>query len=175
MIVGNSKNGYFYYSLNGTASHSPLGKSVHPDLGTQLKNGPDPKNLLQEANTKNPDETHNYDRYVIIKTTPEEDIAIKAKALAAASVKEYIFLGQSCMDVQKAAFGALVTKRTGNEMYDQAFRGDESAPNQWIENLPGVFNTLNYYISIGSLNADYFKPPKKPVIEVGTLEDHTFK
>ena len=178
VIIGNSKDGWFYYSLNGTGEgSSPYGDSKDPDLGTPLGQGHEPNELVKRANTANPKETHEYDRFIVIKTTPEEDKLMKAKALKAASVKKYILVGQSCIDVQKGAYDALSTSRMGGKHYymDMQQRGDVT-PNTWIKSLPDTFNNLNTYLFRWG-NGNYFQPPAKlkPVIIVHPLEDVTPK
>lgn len=178
VIIGNSKDGWFYYSLNGTGKgSSPFGDSKNPDIGTPLGQGHDPKELIKIASTVNPEEIHKYDRFVIIKTTPEEDKLMKVKASKAASVKKYYLIGQSCIDVQKEAYDALTTSRMGmihNYMDIQQRR--DITPNTWIKFLPVTFNNLNRYLSRWG-NGNYFQPPSKlkPVIIVHPLEDVTPK
>lgn len=89
-------------------------------------------------------------------------------------MKNYCFIGQSCLDVQKSAFSELVTNRTGDRIY-AGLQGTQLLPNTWIKSLPGTFNTLNQFISLGNINANYFQSPKKAVIEILPLEDHTPK
>lgn len=167
VIIGNSKDGWFYYSLNGTGDgQSAIGDSKDPDIGTFLGNGTDINELItgpQGANNINRKEKHEYDRYVIIKTTPEEDRAMKKKAEKAASVKTYIVIGQSCLNVPKAAYFKLVNGRVGyaHRYIDETTKKD-ATPNTWFDNLPETFNNLNSYMQRwGAGNGMYFQSPPK--------------
>ena len=84
-----------------------------------------------------------YNRFVRIKTSPEEDKLMKAKAAKAASVKKYILVGQSCLDVQKSAYDALAGSRLGNvHNYMDASLRQQSIPNSWIKLLPSAFKRV---------------------------------
>ncbi|MFN1219081.1 RHS repeat domain-containing protein [Chryseobacterium kwangjuense] len=83
VIVGNEKDGWYYYSMNGTGEgSSPYGDSKNPDIGTPLGKGLSPKQAVLAANKVNRFEKHNYDKHVTVKTTKDEDEKIKAKASA---------------------------------------------------------------------------------------------
>ncbi len=181
VIIGNSKDGWYYYSLNGTGEgSSPYGDSKNPDVGTPLGNGDDPKEIIKKANTINDkEEPHDYERFVIIKTSAEEDKLMKEKAAKAASVKKYVLIGSSCMDVQKDAYKALVGSRVGlaANYIDYTLRS-QVIPNSWIKMLPQTFNDLNRFIQRWRNSNDVFQAPKpkpKPVIIVLPLEDITPK
>lgn len=178
VIIGNSKDGWYYYSLNGTGEgQSPYGDSKNPDVGTFLGNGTNIKELItgtNGANNINPNEKHDYDRYVIIKTTSEEDKAMKLKAEKAAMVKKYIVVGQSCLDVAKTTYEELVHGRLGyaHHYIDQITRND-ATPNTWFKFLPMTFNNLNTYMQRwGAGNGMYFQsPPKlKTKVIIGPLK-----
>jgi RHS repeat-associated protein len=150
VIIGNSKDGWYYYSLNGTGEGmKPYGDSKNPDVGTKLT-GNNIKELIADANKVNSkEEHHNYDKFVAIKTSREEDKAMKAKASKAASVNKYIVIHQSCIDVQKAAYNALVQTRLGinyPKNIDLTLRA-QLIPNEWIKELPGTIHNLNTYIT----------------------------
>ena len=73
-IIGNPKDGWYYYSLNGTGEgQRPYGDSKNADIGTPLGHSSDVNKLVLDANNINPNETHEYNKYVAVKTTPEED------------------------------------------------------------------------------------------------------
>lgn len=50
VIISNATDGWFYYSLNGTESHAPVGLSKNPDVGTLLGNNGTPSDLAKLAN-----------------------------------------------------------------------------------------------------------------------------
>jgi len=173
VIIGNSKDGWFYYSLNGTGEgQSPYGDAKNSDIGTFLGHGTDIVQLIKDANTVNPKENHDYNRYVAVKTTPEEDQAMKKKAEKAASVKKYyIIYGHSCIDVAKSCYDQLANMRVGfmHNYVDQITRNDVT-PNFWFDNLPGTFKNLNTFMSRWGIgNDNYFKKPRKAIIEVAPL------
>ena len=182
VIIGNSHDGWFYYSLNGTGSEKPYGDSKNPDIGTPLGYGTDVRKMVTDqvngANNINSNVTHDYDRFVIIKTTTEEDNRMKLKAAEAAIVKKYIVVGQSCINVAKSAYEELVHGRVGfsHGYIDQITRND-LMPNTWFYNLPHTFNSLNRYMHRWSIgNGMYFQsPPKlKGTIIVDPLDKGTF-
>jgi RHS repeat-associated protein len=169
VIIGNSKDGWFYYSLNGTGEgQKPYGDSKNPDVGTPLGYSNDIKKLVVDANTVNPNETHDYDRYVTIKTSPEEDQAMKVKAAEIASSKKYIVVGQSCLNVAKVSYEALVNGRVGfAHNYIDVITRKDLTPNTWFKNLPTTFTNLNTFMSRwGVGDGNYFQSRPKPVIIV---------
>lgn len=172
VIIGNATDGWFYYSLNGTESQSLYGDSFKPDIGTSMGNEKNIRNLITKANTINPFQLHDYDRFVMIKTTSEEDRAMKVKAAEAASVQKYIVIGQSCLNVAKAAYNTLVDDRVGyvHDYVDLGTRNDP-IPDTWFLGLPNTFNNLNSFMNfLGVGNGNIFvSPPKpQPVIVVGS-------
>lgn len=172
VIIGNSTAGWFYYSLNGTESQSVYGNSHKPDIGTFLGHGRNIRKLIKDANTVNPEESHEYDRFVVLKTTTEEDNAMKVKATEAASVKKYIVVGQSCLNVAKAAYTSVVDGRVGywHNYSDMDLRND-LMPNTWFENLPETFNHLNTFMNLWGVGngINFVSPPRpKPIIIVGS-------
>lgn len=171
VIIGNSDDGYYYYSMNGTGEgSSPVGTSLNPDLGTYLGKSGDINQLIQTANTVNPKEPHNYDRFVSIKTTKEEDNLMKQKAKDVASSNYYIGIGSSCLDVSKAAYSALANSRVGvaNGLIDQQqLRLLE--PNLWLEFLPITIGKLNSWISV--FGGEKIERKKSAIIIVHPLED----
>jgi RHS repeat-associated protein len=177
VIIGNEKDGWYYYSLNGTGEGaSPIGESMNADVGTFLGYGNDSRSLIIKANTINENEEHDYNRFVRVKTTTEEDKLMKAKAAKAASVKTYCVIGSSCLDVQKGAYAALAQNRVGNVhslIAQSALRIVE--PNSWLNNLPSAISNMNFYIGLTGGNNFIEKPKLKPVIIVHPLEDVTPK
>jgi RHS repeat-associated protein len=175
VIIGNSTDGWYYYSLNGTGEGSrPYGDSKNPDVGTFLGNGTNIKEVVVAANTINKSpETHNYDRYVAIKTSAAEDKAMKEKAEKATLVKKYILVGQSCIDVQKDAYDALVKARMGNNYpknIDYTLRA-HTIPNNWLNQLPGTIQNFNGYISRWGDGNIFVRPTKIPHIYVLPLQN----
>ncbi len=163
VIIGNPTDGWFYYSMNGTMKEggSPIGVSHNADIGTPLGNGTDIKQLLIEANTKNTETTpHDYDRYVHIKTTPEEDKAMKIKAAEAASKYWYKVIGASCLNVSQDVFSSLVEGRDIRYRIHAQNLNSNPVPNTWMESLPWMFNFLN--TTANSTGNNYFQSPAKP-------------
>ncbi|WP_343659405.1 DUF6443 domain-containing protein [Chryseobacterium sp.] len=161
VIVGNERDGWYYYSMNGTGEGSkPYGDSKNPDIGTFLGKGLSPKQAMLKANTINPNEQHHYDKFVTVKTTKEEDEKIKAKAAEAASAKKYKVVGQSCANVMLNCFNQIVDLRTNNAWYVP--HQVNPAPNAIIDNLQ---KGVNYYNR-------FFIPTNKEieVRKVGKLE-----
>ena len=173
VIIGNSIDGWFYYSLNGTKDHSAVGDSYKPDIGTPLGHGSDINKLVLDANEVNKEHIQKYDRYVSVKTTPEEDRAMKVKAAAAAAIKKYLVVGSSCIDVNKAAYSSLASTRIGlaHGIIDKSALSI-SVPNLWTQFLPSVIKRDNFYISL--FGGDRIEPPapkKTPVIIVHPLDE----
>jgi RHS repeat-associated protein len=179
VIIGNATDGWFYYSLNGTGEGaSPYGDSKNPDVGTKIE-GSTFNELVINARTVNPLETHGYDRYVVLKTTPEEDKLMKIKAAEAASVNKYIVFGQSCLDVQKAACNALLNERVGNNSSTKRITMELNQmviPNAWIKQLAYSVNNLNSYLERWQNGINLFITPPAPSknkIILGPTEDTT--
>ena len=163
VIIGNATDGWFYYSLNGTGEgQSAYGDSKNADVGTRLGHGSDINQLVKDANIVNPNEEHNYNRYVAIKTTPEEDRLMKIKAAEQSSVKKYVVIGSSCIDVCKAAYSSLAESRIGfaHGIIDKSAL-TMVEPNMWFNFFPSVTKRVNSYISI--FGGDYLKPVPKRV------------
>jgi RHS repeat-associated protein len=172
VIIGNEKDGWFYYSLNGTGEGSkPVGISQNSDVGTPLGNGNNSQELVKAANKINPRENHNYDRFVRIKTTPEEDRLMKVKAGEAASAKMYLVVGSSCLDVQKGAYSVLADKRVGwvNSLIAQGPLR-ETIPNNWMAELVNAMITLNSYMRITGNENTFRSTRRKGVLTVGPPE-----
>ncbi|WP_322928006.1 RHS repeat-associated core domain-containing protein [Chryseobacterium sp. MHB01] len=147
VIIGNEKDGWYYYSMNGTGEgSSPYGDSKNPDIGTFLGYGLSPKQAVLKANSVNPNEKHNYDKYGVVKTTKEEDAKMKQKAAEAASKKKYIVIGQSCVNVPLAAFNELIAIRA-NEVKEPPYV-NYFAPNAFLNNLRNTINNVNKYLPI---------------------------
>ncbi|WP_345207038.1 RHS repeat-associated core domain-containing protein [Chryseobacterium ginsengisoli] len=167
VIVGNEKDGWYYYSMNGTGEGSkPFGDSKNPDIGTFLGTGLSPKQAMIKANTINPapSEKHHYDKFVTVKTTKEEDVKIKTAAAKAASAKKYKVIGQSCACVMLDALNELKDIRSNNAWYVPKFR--DPAPN----NIMDYFNKEK----VGGINHlnRFFLPADKEIQarKVGKLE-----
>jgi len=174
VIIGNAKDGWFYYSLNGTAKDGEQGQmygdSQSPDVGRKLNyQGDNSSELANIANTANTNETHKYNKLIRLKTSPEEDKLMKAKAGAAASVKKYVGIGQSCLDVQKEAFFALADSRFGwKESLFTQNSAKIMAPNLWFQNLPTDISLLNTFLA--NDNNYIMEPPKlKGTVIIGPL------
>ncbi|MEJ7740170.1 MAG: DUF6443 domain-containing protein [Chitinophagaceae bacterium] len=173
VIIGNEKDGWYYYSLNGTGEGAnPFGDSKNPDIGTFLGHENNSRALIKKANTVNPNEPHEYDRFVRLRTSPEEDRLMKTKAKEAASVKKYLFVGASCVDVLKNAYDALAQSRIGaihSLISQNILRIVE--PNMWLNSLPSAISNINFYISLTGGNNHIKNPQFKPIIIVHPLED----
>jgi RHS repeat-associated protein len=141
VIIGNATDGYFYYSLNGVEKKElangfgTYGKSFMPDIGVPME-ARDVDKLIIEANSKNEAHNHNYSKYVVIKTSPEEDRIMKAKAAKAASIKKYKLLTTNCLNVAKQTYEALVHTRVGKVHFlVDASQQKEIIPNLWFSGL----------------------------------------
>ncbi|WP_292015462.1 RHS repeat-associated core domain-containing protein [Chryseobacterium sp.] len=167
VIVGNEKDGWYYYSMNGTGEGSkPYGDSKNPDIGTFLGKGLSPKQAMLKANTINPNEQHHYDKFVTVKTTREEDEKIKAKAVEAASAKKYKVVGQSCANVMLNCFNQIVDLRTNNAWYVP--HQVNPAPNAIIDNLQKGINYYNRFFIPSNKEIEVRKVGK---LEVGPVID----
>ncbi len=162
VIIGNSTDGWYYYSLNGTGEgQRAYGDSKDPDIGTFLGYDNNSRELIRKANEINPNEKHQYDRYVRIETTQEEDRLMKIKAKEAASAKKYLVVGMSCLDVQKCAWSELAESRAGSMhslVAQDALRIVE--PNLWMSMLPNQVESINRYIGFRGWN-NFIQPPKQ--------------
>ncbi|WP_294243956.1 RHS repeat-associated core domain-containing protein [uncultured Chryseobacterium sp.] len=160
VIVGSEKDGWYYYSMNGTGEgSSPYGDSKNPDIGTSLGRGLTPKQAMLAANKINPAEQHHYDKFVTVKTTSEEDVKIKEAAAKAASAKKYKVIGQSCANVMLGCFNQILDLRN-NAWYVP--HQVNPAPNAIIDNFQ---KGVDYYNR-------FFIPSDKEiqVRKVGKLE-----
>lgn len=155
VIIGNSTEGWFYYSLNGTEGDKgkPFGNSFNPDIGIELKSRSNNVNdLITEVNNVDEgSEKHSYTKYIRVKTSKEEDELMKAKAEKAASVKKYILIGQSCINVQKETYKALVSRRVPLlTTFDQDYKStiNSVVPNLFLYRAAASFNQFNRWTSI---------------------------
>lgn len=142
VIVGNKRDGWYYYSMNGTGEgRSPYGDSKNADVGTFLGRGLSPKQAMLKANTVNPKEQHKYSKFTTVKTTKEEDEKIKVAAAKAASAETYCVIGQSCANVMLDAFNKIVDMRTNNAWYVP--HRIDPAPNSIMKNLKSTIDNYN--------------------------------
>jgi len=169
VIIGNAQDGWRYYSLNGTGEgQNPYGDSKNADVGTFLGYGSNVDELIKKANSINPAEKHSYNRYVHVRTTKEEDKMMSTKAAKAASVRKYVVIGQSCINVQKEAFNFLVRSRVGfTGLFVTNEFNSEIAPTPWLSKLPVQFQNLNSYMYRWNISTNYFKPPRTATVVVG--------
>jgi RHS repeat-associated protein len=175
VIIGNSVDGWKYYSINGVVnSSSPYGDSKNADVETNLGYVDNTDQIVQKANTVNPNEKHEYDRYVRIKTTPEEDKLMMKKATDVSSSKKYIFIGSSCLDVQKSVYSVIADCRfpLSSLLIQGPLR--EVIPNRWIQLLPSAFNTMNFFTSIFGGQQITAPTHKKTNIIIGALDKGEF-
>ncbi|MBX3252491.1 MAG: hypothetical protein KF862_00010 [Chitinophagaceae bacterium] len=173
VIIGNSTDGWYYYSLNGTGEgQRPYGDAKDSDVGTFLGYDNNSRELIRTANKINPAEQHEYDRYIRLKTSQEEDRSMKLKAAEAASAKKYLVVGMSCLDVQKCAWSELAQSRAGNMnslVAQDVMRIVE--PNLWLSMLPSQIGNINRWINFtGGNNFIEVPKPKKGIIIVHPLE-----
>ncbi|CAA7197651.1 hypothetical protein CHRY9293_03724 [Chryseobacterium potabilaquae] len=169
VIVGNERDGWYYYSMNGTGEgSSPYGDAKYADVGTFLGKGLNPKQAMLEANTKNPDETHHYDKFVTVKTTKEEDAKIKEAAAKAASAEKYCVIGQSCATVMLDSLNKIIDIRSNNAWYVPKVR--DPAPNNIMDYFNkekgGGINFLNRFLLPSDKKIETRKVGK---LEVGPL------
>jgi RHS repeat-associated protein len=166
VIVGSERDGWYYYSMNGTGEgSSPYGDSKNPDIGTFLGKGLSPKQAMLKANTINPKEQHHYDKFVTVKTTREEDEKIKEKAAEAASAKKYKVIGQSCANVMLNCFNQIVDLRN-NAWYVP--HQVNPAPNAIIDNFQKGVNYYNRFFLPSDKEIQVRKVGK---IEIGPVID----
>ncbi len=149
VIVGNEKDGWYYYSMNGTGEgSSAYGDAKNADVGTPLGKGLSPKQAMLAANKVNPNEQHHYDKFVTVKTTKEEDIKIKAAAAKAANAEKYCVIGQSCATVMLDSLNKIIDIRSNNAWYVPKFR--DPAPNNIMDYFNkekvGGINFLNRFL-----------------------------
>lgn len=165
VIIGNERDGWYYYSMNGTGEgSSPYGNAKYADVGTFLGTGLSPKQAMLAANTNNPDETHHYNKFVTVKTTKEEDATIKIAAAKAANAETYCVIGQSCATVMLDSLNKIIDIRSNNAWYVPHAR--DPAPN----NIMDYFN-MEKVGGINHLNRFYLSTDKEiQVRKVGKLE-----
>ncbi|RNA61959.1 RHS repeat-associated core domain-containing protein [Chryseobacterium nematophagum] len=151
VIVGNEKDGWYYYSMNGTGEgSSSYGDAKNADVGTFLGTGLSPKQAMLKANTINPvpSEKHHYDKFVTVKTTKEEDEKIKEAAAKAASAEKYCVIGQYCATVMLDSLNKIIDIRSNNAWYIPKVR--DPAPNNIMDyfnkDKGGGINFLNRFL-----------------------------
>ncbi|MEG1217960.1 DUF6443 domain-containing protein [Chryseobacterium sp.] len=173
VIIGNEKDGWYYYSMNGTGEgSSPYGEAKNADIGTFLGTGLSPKQAMLKANiiNPNPGEKHHYDKFTTVKTTQEEDVKIKEAAAKAAGAKKYCVIGQSCATVMLDSLNKIIDIRSNNAWYVP--KVIDPAPN----------NIMNYFNKekVGGINFlnRFFLPVNKEIqtrkvgkLEVGPVTD----
>ncbi|AWX45713.1 hypothetical protein HME9304_02740 [Flagellimonas maritima] len=175
VLIGNDKDGWRYYSKNGTASHGLYGISDSPNDGAGAygpdnlsgndfrKTGLTASQVMRIVNNRymedHPD-GERYDNYIRVNTTPQQD-ALAAEA-AYAQVYSYYSVspglynngddcGGSCLDVAQDALRA-----TGKNFTRPNF--GNILPNEWFINF-GWFNNNGMYNLVPS--------PLTPSVEVG--------
>ncbi|MEG0928958.1 RHS repeat domain-containing protein [Chryseobacterium sp.] len=163
VIIGNEKDGWYYYSMNGTSvGDGPgrmFGNSKVPNIGTPLGKELTPAQAMALANTINKDKQHNYDRYKVIKTTKEEDEKMKKAATEAASMPKYNLFKQSCQTVVSNTYNALLSSRTNSTPQSMNYNPNHTMiPNMFFENL-NFYNFMN----------NIYLPKKEEIKTRGTL------
>ncbi len=128
VLIGNDKDGWRYLSMNGTGEGSSAwADSKNADLGNISEDngfrndfrgtGLNADEVMKLVNTSNKNETHEYDKFIRIKTSPEEDKVAYASAKRQASKGKYIVIGQSCIDVPQEAIEGAMRIRTGRNSF----------------------------------------------------------
>ncbi|MBL1220590.1 RHS repeat-associated core domain-containing protein [Chryseobacterium sp. L7] len=145
VIIGNEKDGWYYYSLNGTGGEKgrAYGDAIGADIGTPLGNI-SMGEAIKKANKINIGYKHNYDNNLALISSPSEDKAMMEKASKAASVRKYVLTAQDCLTVPMAAFNELKRSRGAG--------GPQTAkiPNAWRFFLPTTIGVINLYLPSGS-------------------------
>ncbi len=126
--------------------------------------------MVVDANNANGFHPQKYDCYMAIKTTPEEDRAMKAKAAEVAGFKIYSVFGSSCIDVCKAAYSSLASSRIGlaHGLIDQSAL-TQMEPNLWTSFLTNNIDRVNLYISV--FGGEKIKGRRNQVIIVHPLDE----
>jgi len=140
-LIGNEKDGWYYYSLNGTGGDTgrAYGDAVGADIGIRIGKL-SLKDAIKAANTVNPEYKHDYDKSIRIETSKSEDKAMMQEAAKAAGVKKYILTSQDCLTVPMESFNKLLKMRGG--------LGPQTAhiPNAWGFFLPASIRMYNLYL-----------------------------
>lgn len=146
VLIGNDKDGWRYYSMNGTGPGATVyGKSQNADLGT-IKGRNDfrgtgltHKKVISIIQDSNPNESHNYDKMVYLGSfSKSEDQAAASAAKRQAGKEYYGILGSSCIDVPQEALKAAIEKRIGRKLSfrEQNSIGDNIlVPNTYYKEL----------------------------------------
>ncbi|TSE08128.1 DUF6443 domain-containing protein [Aquimarina algiphila] len=157
VLIGDEKNGWTYYSINGTEGGSkPIGFSANADTGTSLvdENGENVLDLgkaIIAANDINPDEPHSYDEYKRIDSSTEEDKNVK-KETKDITEKTWLYSiagpGKSCIDACQKAFKSLVDQRDLDAQWWKVFKDDISGeedliPKNWFDKLEKRIKSVN--------------------------------
>jgi RHS repeat-associated protein len=141
VIIGSEKDGWYYYSLNGTGGDKgrAYGDAIGADIGTKLGNI-SAQEAIKLANTINRPYQHDYDKSFRIISSSAEDSQMKIEAAKAAGVEKYILTAQDCLTVPMAAFNKLSNMRGGI--------GPQTAriPNGWATFLPATIWVYNLYL-----------------------------
>ncbi|WP_343664790.1 DUF6443 domain-containing protein [Chryseobacterium mucoviscidosis] len=141
VIIGSEKDGWYYYSLNGTGGDKgrAYGEAIGADIGTVLGKI-SAQDAINKANTVNPIYSHNYDKSIRLISSSAEDSKMKIEAAKAAGVGKYILTAQDCLTVPMAAFNKLTNMRGGI--------GSQTAkvPNGWATFLPATIWVYNLYL-----------------------------
>jgi len=155
VLIGNDIDGWRYFSKNGTEGFSkPYGKNYKPDLGNIpfdstkgsdehkgnnfIGTGLTANQVVNIVNKTNPAHHHNYDKYVRIKTTKEEDEKAILAATTEANSDKYGIFGTSCIDVPQEAL-----KGTG---IDFKYKGyNNILPNEWFKEFTWHNNNGRFF------------------------------
>jgi RHS repeat-associated protein len=140
VLIGNDEDGWTYISMNGTEGNKgkPYGNNYEPDLGFKelpLEECTSVSEVIKYVNN-NTNASHNYDTYLRIETTTEQDDDAIIHARMAANRPKYVVYGQSCIDVPKYAL-------RGAFMEDGLdFKGGY-VPKLWFFSLRDMFKNLS--------------------------------
>jgi hypothetical protein len=80
-------------------------ETLAPAGGNNLYKGATVSSVIRQVN-KNSNENHNYDKYIRITTTKEEDARAIEAAYTEANSEKYGICGTSCLDVPQEALAA---------------------------------------------------------------------
>ena len=146
VLIGSEKDGWYYYSLNGTGGDKgrAYGDALGADVGVKLGKV-SMADAIKLVNTVNPLYQNNYDNNLALLSSPAEDKAMMKSAANAAGVKKYILTSQDCLTVPMSAFNQLKHMRLGG--------GTQTAkvPNAWRSSLPFYIGLMNLlYLSSDS-------------------------
>ena len=143
VLIGNDVDGWKYFSKNGTEkgywfapeSGRAYGDNYKPDRGTLYK-GKTVSDVIRQVN-ENSNAKHNYDVYIRVVTTDEQDEKAILAAYNEADTTKYSIFGSFCIEVPQEALKATEI--------DFKYKGyNNLTPNDWFINF-GWYNNNHSY------------------------------